>query len=49
MPLLLAAAILTFLGTATSLPAEPFNFTQRVDHFSENVATFQQRDYQNAS
>jgi hypothetical protein len=30
-----------------SIPSTPFNFTQRVDHFSLNQATYQQRYYQN--
>jgi pimeloyl-ACP methyl ester carboxylesterase len=30
-----------------SIPSTPFNFTQRVDHFSMNQATYEQRYYQN--
>ena len=32
---------------AAAIPAVPYNFTQRVDHFSSNAATFEQRFYMN--
>ena len=46
-----AAALLALAlsGLAAAIPSAPLNFTQRVDHFSENVATFDQRYYMNAS
>jgi len=37
------------LPRAAAIPATPYNFTQRVDHFSEELATFEQRYYMNAS
>ena len=46
----LALLLLLLLARAArAIPATPYNFTQRVDHFSERVDTFQQRFYMNAS
>jgi pimeloyl-ACP methyl ester carboxylesterase len=41
------SVLLFFIRDALSIPSTPFNFTQRVDHFSMNQATYQQRYYQN--
>ena len=44
-----AAALLAAALPAAAIPSTPLNFTQRVDHFSEHLETFEQRYYQNAS
>ena len=47
--LALVALAAASLPRAAAIPATPYNFTQRVDHFSEELATFEQRYYMNAS
>jgi pimeloyl-ACP methyl ester carboxylesterase len=44
---MLSALFMCFLSISLALPSPPFYFTQRVDHYSINNATFQQRWYQN--
>ena len=47
--MLRASAILVAVSLATAIPSTPYNFTQRVDHFSEDSRTYQQRYYTNVS
>lgn len=34
-------------SVVTAIPADPYNFTNMIDHFSGNPATFDQRYYKN--
>jgi pimeloyl-ACP methyl ester carboxylesterase len=42
-----SAALLVSAWSVNAIPADPYNFTQIVDHFDSDVSTFQQRYYKN--
>jgi hypothetical protein len=46
-PLFRSVGIALTVSAVSAIPADPYNFTQIVDHFASDSSTFQQRYYKN--